>query len=196
MTISKSSATQHFTNNTWKDGLILLISMSFFFPSFLYLHFKWLLAITNNVVQSTSVVMSYSSKHTHTHTLLFHITDELNPNSLIERSNLAFASNSRRRKLYQDSLFLILLLVDLLRRTWFFSNLKMPRESQFSLPDSSGSHSCKSPKKIKIEKRFPITLQILQKPKVSPVFLQSFSFSSTLLHGKFLTCSQTRKLFP
>lgn len=146
------------------------------------------------VVQSTSAVMSYSSKHTHP--LLFHITDELNPNSLIERSNLAFASNSQRRKLYQDSLFLILLLVDLLRRTWFFSNLKMSRESQFSLPDSSGSHSCKSPKEIKIEKRFPITLQILQKPKVSPVFLQSFSFSSTLLHGKFLTCSQTRKPFP
>lgn len=50
MTISKNSATQHCTNNTWKDGLIFLISMSFFFPSFPCLHFKWLLAVTSKVV--------------------------------------------------------------------------------------------------------------------------------------------------
>lgn len=104
--------------------------------------------------------------------------DELNPNPLIGRRDQAFASNSRRRKLDQDILFLILLFVDLLRKNVVLQQPQdAPGISAFphSFPDSSEiSYSNKSPKEIKIEKRFPITLQILQKPKVSPVFLRSF----------------------
>lgn len=109
-TISKNSATQHCTNNTWKDGLIFLTSMSFFFPFYPYLHFQWRLAVTGEVVQATSMVMSYPPPYTQINPL-FQITVEVNHNSLTERRNQTFAPNYLERKLYQDSLFLILLLL-------------------------------------------------------------------------------------
>lgn len=67
-----------------------------FFLSFFFHIYKWLLAQTSEVIQTPSVVMSHSPKHTHTHTPLFQIIVEFNHNFLTKRRNQIFAPNSHR----------------------------------------------------------------------------------------------------
>lgn len=172
MTISQNSAIWNCTN-TWKGVFFSLFSTCFCFPFFLlpHLHLRWLLILTSKIVQTTSVVRLHPPHtHIHSHTF-FQIIVELNHNSLIKRRNQAFAPNSHlwgksSIKIAHFSFYSFLtfrgvvvaapLSQDTSGNPSFYTFIPSPLESLPQAPP---------PKEIKIEKRFPVTLQMSQKPK-------------------------------